>query len=245
MPGRAKLVLVEAKLMLRDPTALFFVVALPVVLLVIFDFITTEQAADEADRASLKMYVPAIALSLALVMIALNLLPTNLATYRERGILRRLSVSPAHPSRVLIAQLAVNFVTSVISTVVVVTVADLAFDMAPPRQVPAFVLMFVLSAWALFAIGLLIAALAPNGRTATAVGLSVLFPSLFLGGGFVPLEDLPDPIRRIGEYTPLGAAMTGFRDAWAGNWPDARFLIVPAVIGLVGTVLAARVFRWE
>ncbi|WP_410873276.1 ABC transporter permease [Nocardia sp. A7] len=245
MPGRSKLVVVESKLMLRDPTALFFIIALPVVLLVIFNFITTKQAVDQADRDSLKIYVPAIAMSMALVMIALNLLPTNLATYREKGILRRLSASPAHPSRVLVAQLVVNFVTSVVATVVVIAVARFAYQMDPPAQVAAFTLTFVLSAWALFSIGLLVAALAPNARTATAAGLSLLFPSLFFGGGFVPLEDMPEAIRRIGEFTPLGAAMSGFRESWAGDWPEPRFLIVLAVIGLVGTLVSVRVFRWE
>lgn len=245
MPGRSKLVLVESKLMLRDPTALTFIIALPVVLLAIFNYISTKNATDQADRDSLKIFVPAISMSLALVMVALNLLPTNLATYREKGILRRMSASPAHPSLVLVGQLVVNFVTSVIATIIVIVVAKFVFDMDPPQQVPAFVITFVLSAWALFAIGLLVAALAPNSRTATAAGLSLLFPSLFFGGGFVPLEDMPEAIRRVGEFTPLGAAMAAFRKAWEGDWPDPKHLIVLAVIGAAGVALAVRTFRWE
>ena len=37
-------------------------------------------------------------------MIAVQHVPTVIATYRERGILRRLSTTPVHPRNVLIAQ---------------------------------------------------------------------------------------------------------------------------------------------
>ncbi|GAB3466591.1 ABC transporter permease [Actinophytocola sediminis] len=245
MSARSKLIVVESKLMLRDPIALFFIMVLPVMLLAIFNFITDEQAADAASRASLKIFVPAISMSLALTLVALNLLPGNLATYREKGILRRMSASPVHPSNVLTAQLLINFAVTVAATVLVIIIGKFGFDLDPPRHVLAFVVTFLLSVFSLFGIGLLVAALVPNSKAATAAGLSLLFPSLFFGGAFVPLEDMPETVATIGEYTPLGAAMTSFREAWAGSWPDATHLIVLAAIGLFFTLVAARVFRWE
>ena len=38
---------------------------------------------------------------LALVVLALQALPMTLGTYRERGILRRMSTTPVHPGMVL------------------------------------------------------------------------------------------------------------------------------------------------
>ena len=49
------------------------------------------------------LYVP-IAIALVLVMLSLNLLLATLATYRERGILRRLATTPVGPIALLAAR---------------------------------------------------------------------------------------------------------------------------------------------
>jgi ABC-2 type transport system permease protein len=41
-------------------------------------------------------------------MLALFTIPTYLGTYREKGVLRRLCVTPVHPATLLVAQLAVH-----------------------------------------------------------------------------------------------------------------------------------------
>jgi ABC-2 type transport system permease protein len=53
------------------------------------------------------LYVP-IMIAFVLAMLAISVLPTYLATYREKGILRRLSTTPVQPSGLLLAQLAMG-----------------------------------------------------------------------------------------------------------------------------------------
>ncbi|WP_413802871.1 ABC transporter permease [Streptomyces iranensis] len=245
MSGRTKLTYVESKLFLRDPTAVFFVIALPIMLLAIFHFVTTKSDDDAATKASMAAFVPAMAMSLCLTMLALNLLPTTLATYREKGILRRMAASPIHPGNLLLAQLFINLVTAAVSAVLVLIVGKSAFDTKLPGDVPAFLVSFVLGTWALFSIGLVIAAVAPSSKSATAMGLSLLFPSLFFGGAFLPKEDLPETVSTIGDYTPLGAALQALRDSWENQWPQTLHLTVLGVIAVAATAAAAKLFRWE
>ncbi|MEU6737324.1 ABC transporter permease [Streptomyces physcomitrii] len=245
MSGRTKLTYVETKLFLRDPTAVFFVIALPIMLLTIFHFVTEKSQDDAATKESMEAFVPAMAISLCLTMLALNLLPTTLATYREKGILRRMAASPVHPANLLLAQLVINLATATLSAVLVLVVGRAAFDTPAPESVGGFVVSFALGTWALFAIGLVIAAVAPGSKAATAIGLSLLFPSLFFGGAFVPKEDMPSTLSTIGDYTPLGAALQALRDSWEGQWPQALHLSVLAVLAVVGTAAAAKLFRWE
>ena len=58
--------------------------------------------------------------------------------------------------------------------------------MAMPASPGWFVIAFTLGAAALFAVGLVIAAVAPTARAANAIGMLVFFPSLFLPGAWLP-----------------------------------------------------------
>ncbi|MEI5032558.1 ABC transporter permease [Streptomyces sp. S1A(2023)] len=245
MAGRAKLTFVESKLFLRDPTAVFFVIALPVMLLAIFDIITGSSDDDAATKESMAAFVPAMAMSMCITMLALNVLPTTLATYREKQILRRMAASPVHPSNLLFAQLLINMVTAVIAAILVLAVGQTVFDTRLPDSAPAFILAFFLGTWALFSVGLCVAAMAPGSKAATAIGLSLLFPSLFFGGALVPKEDLPETVGTIGDYTPLGAALEALRNAWDGDMPSATQLLVLVITALVASTVAAKFFRWE
>lgn len=52
---------------------------------------------------------------------------------------------------------------------------------------------------------------------------------------------MPHTLRTIGEYVPFGAVM----DAWAGVGSLWQHLAVLTAYTLVGSLVAARYFRWE
>ena len=56
---------------------------------------------------------------------------------------------------------------------------------------------------------------------------------------------MPEVARRIGDFTPLGAASQAMQSAWAGAWPAPMHLIVLAAYVVALGALAARLFRWE
>ena len=97
----------------------------------------------------------------------------------------------------------------------------------------------------LFAIGLLLAAVAPSSRVATAVAIPMFFVVMFLGGVYLPRVFLPDVLVRIGEFTPPG--VQGLQDAWLGH---ARRSSLPlrrdgARHARGRRRVAVRPFRWE
>ena len=71
---------------------------------------------------------------------------------------------------------------------------------------------------ALFAIGLLLAAVAPSARAATAIAIPMFFVVMFLGGVYLPRYLLPEVLVRIGDFTPPG--VQGLQDAWLGAAPQ-------------------------
>ncbi len=244
--GLSKLVAMEARLFLRDPTALFFGVLFPPLLLAILGSIPgfREPSKDLGGLRVIDVYVP-IVMAFVLAMLALSLVPTVLATYRERGVLRRLATTPLPPGRLLLAQMVTSVTTALLTMILVIAVGALAFGVPMPKQVVGFLLALVLGSASVFAIGLVLAAVAPTGRAASGLGSVLFFPMVFFAGLYVPREVMPDVLRRIGDFTPLGATVQSLQDATNGAWPSGLHLAVMAAVTVVAGLAAARLFRWE
>jgi ABC-2 type transport system permease protein len=242
----AKLTLTELKLFLRDPTALFFAVIFPPLLLGILGAVPAfrEPSEDLGGQRVVDLYVP-ITVAFVLAMLAISVVPTYLATYREKGILRRLATTPVRPSGLLLAQLAMGMGMALVAVTLVLGVGIAAFGTAVPRQLPGYLVAFVLAAAASFAVGLLIAAVAPSGKAASGIGTILFFPMMFLAGLYFPREVMPAVLRRIGDFTPLGAGVQALQDATTGAWPQALHLAVLAAFAIGASLLAAKLFRWE
>jgi len=232
----------EWRLLRREPLVLIFGFAFPVVLLVVMGLATGGPDKDLGGLRLIEAYVP-ILIAFNLAMLGVSVLPTALATYRERGVLRRLSTTPAHPLRLLIAQLITYLVTAVVALLLLIVVARVAFDVPLPRDPLAYLAAFLLGMSSLFTVGLLLAAIAPSARVATAIAIPLFFAVMFLGGVYIPRVALGEGLMRIGEFTPPG--VQGLQDAWMGTAPALLPLVGMAVLTLVGGAVAVRAFKWE
>src|SRR5262249_26317068 len=143
------------------------------------------------------LYVP-ISIALSLALLGLTAMPSYLGTYREKGILRRLAVTPMPPVQLLLAQLLTQLLIAIAAVGLLIAVSNLAFGVAVPRHPVGYAVAFLLAAAALFAMGLLAAALAPSGRSAPSIGLILYFPVMFFAGLYVPRALMPLALRQIG-----------------------------------------------
>ncbi len=238
------LVRTETRLFLRDPAPVLVAVLLPAAILAALGAVPAlrEPAAVFGGLRFTEYFAPSL-LAIAIAATGLQMLPTTLATYRERGILRRLSTTPMRPSAVLSAQLSINLAAATAGTVIMLAVAVGVFGVPAPRHPLGFLAAFVLGTAAIYGVGLVIAAVAPRARTATAIGSVLLIVSQLFAGVYLPKFLLPDVVVRIGEDVPPGVG--AFQAAWTGAGPSPVQLVVMAAIALVSTTLAARFFRWE
>ena len=164
-------------------------------------------------------YIAALGVAIVLAILGLTGVPMVIGQYRERGVLRRLAVTPVRPLARLLADLTVWAAAAVLSVALVVAVVRIAFHVPAPAAAGWFILFVLLGIAALFAVGLLAAAVAPTARSAAGLGYLLFFPNMFLAGVYFPTEEMSATMRQIGNFTPLGSALHAVRDSWMGLDP--------------------------
>lgn len=247
MAALSALTRTQFKVFLREPLSVFFGLVFPTVLLVVIGVAypgATDPEPTFDGKSLVEVYAPTT-IVLGMATMAIFLLPVALGGDRERGILRRLSTTPAHPRTLVTAHLAVQLAVVTLATIAAVVVGTLAFPLPLPDSPGWFVASFALGACSLLAIGLLIGSMAPTASTGQGIGMLLYFPMLFFAGVYIPLDAMPDGIRTISSYTPAGAAVQALSDSWTGNTPNASDLLVMLVYAIVAGALAVRLFRWQ
>jgi ABC-2 type transport system permease protein len=246
MAGLPRLTAMELRLFLREPMAVFFAVAFPALLIGILGSVPSfrQPQSSLGGLRVIDVYVPT-AIAFVLVMLAMSSVPVTLATYRERGILRRLATTPVRPSTLLAAQMLMALLTAVVAVLLLLAVGRLAFGVPLPRQPLGFALALVLGAAAVFSMGLALAAVAPTARSAQGICTLLFLPLMFFAGLWVPRAVMPEALRHVSDLTPLGAGAQALQDATGGAWPQPLHLAVMAAYVVVFGLIAARTFRWR
>jgi ABC-2 type transport system permease protein len=240
-----QLALTEAKLFLRELIGPIVGIGLPLMLLAVIGTIggIRQPTASLGGRSLLYVYVPVIIL-MGAALVCLIASAGTLATYRERGILRRFGTTPAGAGRLLAAEVIVNLATVLIMAAIVVVLARLAYHVGLPTQFGGFILTLLLAVMALMGIGLCVASVAKTTRMAHGVGAMLFYPMMFFSGMWLPIPDMSPTLQHISHATPLGAAVTAMADTLSGTFPPVLYLGVLAGWAVVTTLLARRFFRW-
>jgi ABC-2 type transport system permease protein len=239
------IVLNESRIARRFPLGLLTGIALPTVLLVIIGSIGKDQTRLKVlgGLTTFNVYVP-VFLTMVIAALAFYGLPIPLAVYRDQGILRRLSTTPVPPAWVLAAQLVLNVCFAVAELILLLVVAMTGFGINAPRSAAGLVLALALSMAAVFAIGLLVSAVARQ-RTAGMLAAVCFFPVMFFAGLFLPRAEMPRALLDVSNLTPLGAAVQAIQSALLNGFPPVSPLLVLAAYAFLFSALAVRFFRWE
>ncbi|MGC9220665.1 MAG: ABC transporter permease [Solirubrobacteraceae bacterium] len=240
-----RLLLTEARLLFREPLLIFWALIFPVGLLVVIG-VTTSGVHRSAfgGLRFIVVYTPVL-MVFALALLSLSAMPATLASYRDKGYLKRLRTTPVGAMRLLAAQIVLILGLAVGVVVLIMLVSHFAFSVPLPGDFGGFALAIVLTGMAMASLGILIASVAPSTRIAGAAGGILFFPLMFFAGLWVPQAEMGSLLRSISQYTPLGAAVPAIQNSVTGGWAGSTHLLVLAGYTLVLTRLSIRLFRWD
>jgi len=234
----------EAALLAREPAAVAFTLLLPLILLVLNGSGGNAPDPTFGGAGLIDVLVPGY-LVYVMATSALMQLPETLADYRDRGILRRMRITPLKPWQILGSHAGTQLAMSAAGSALLITVGLAAYDLTVPRSVTLTLLALAVAAVSLMSLGFLLGALLPSVRTTQAVAAALYFPAIFISGALFPREVLPTYAQAIGDWLPMTYAVAIIREAWTMGTLDGVALAVLAGTTVVASVVAVRTFRWE
>lgn len=238
----------DQKVFWRNPAAVFFTVAFPVVLLLIFATVFGDQEIDVAGGIEITTYyVPAI-ITLATISATMQTLAMSLVIAREDGRLKRGRGTPM-PAWVFIAgRIGNSVVVAVLMLALVAVIGRLLYDVPIPwERAPELLLVLAVGAASFCCLGIALTAAVPSQDAAAPIVNVILLPLYFLSGIFIPEDELPSGVIEFANHFPVRPFFQSFFDAYvsgAGSTVGWGHLAVVALWGLGGLVLAIRFFRW-
>jgi len=243
----ARQVMLEMKLFLRRKDDLFWTLAFPLFLIILYGLIYQDMVWEDFGLRAIEYMLPGI-IVMALMTSGIMATASGFVEEREKGIYRRLSLTPLRRHTILGGQLIQRYMVILVQTILLLVVGALAFDIRISGNLLWVWLVVTLGALCFLSIGFLLTGLIKSARAANGISMIVFFMLMFLGGIFFPNDLMPDFLRIFSNALPstnlndvLRAVMImdlGIGEMWrelliAGGW-------------FAGSLVAAiRLFRWE
>jgi ABC-2 type transport system permease protein len=241
----------QVRLFLRTPIAVFFVILLPLIMLVLFNALFGDNTVDTGSGQwkTSQFYVGGLAAFTA-VSATFTGLANTVPIRRDEGVRKRWRGTPERPWVVLGGMIGSSIVLAAGGVVIMLALGLTAYDLdIDPAKMPAAVVTFVVGVASFAAMGMAVAGICPNANAASALANVIILPMAFVSDVFIAIEDPPRWLEVIGDVLPLKPFAQAFQNCFnptvAPPAFDAGRLARVAVWGVAGLLVALKWFRWE
>ena len=224
---------------LRNGYVLFWNFAFPILLMIIYGAIMSQY---------MDYMTPGV-IVLNILSFGLVSSSTMMLEMREKGVLRRLQATPLPAVQMIGSYLLVNIVIGVLQSALIILAGVLLYKV--PVSAMGLLLAFpmiLIGLLAFMALGGIISGVSAKAGSATAIGMTVYFLLMFISDMIFPLDMLPAWLQNVVPYLPAYPVVQLVRSAMLDASLDPQWasqMLLLAVYGIVATLLAAKLFRWE
>lgn len=233
-----RMYLTELRLFARESSVLVFVFGFPVITsLVLGGVFGTDTDDSGFEYLNPSHFYTTAYFGVVLAAIGVIMLPVRVATYRERGVLRRFDTAGIPRWTFPATQFLAGLTFAALGCLALLTTALLTSGVPVVEQLARVAVALVVSSLAMVSMGVALGMLMPSARAAQAMGLTMFFPMFLLAGGGPPPEALTQTMRDIANLLPLTHVIRAIQEPWFGLASGANHLLVVAAILAVSTAV--------
>ena len=231
----------------RNPSAAFFGIAFPLMILTINSAIfgAGRIRMNGEDSTVAAFYVASMTV-FAVVMSCFTNLATAISYDRDMGRLKRIRGTPTPVSAYVSARLLFAMAMGLLTALLCVADGVLFFGVRVSLlNLLAFLLTVLVGSASLGGLALAVVSAIPNAQAAPAILNAASFPILFLSNVFYPIDRLPGWLNGIMHALPVRPLADASVGAFFGAGISIASLAIVLAWGALGAVVAARFFRWQ
>ncbi|MFT8395463.1 ABC transporter permease [Propionibacterium sp.] len=245
----------EVRIYFRSSDKVFFTFLFPVFMLAIFASAFSSMNFGPGVTAA-DYYLPAM-IAAGMLLSGLQNLGTEIAAERSDGTLKRLAGTPLSPASYFIGKIVQVIVSGALQCLLLLVVARVLFNVKLPTTASAwgvFAWVFLLGLAASALLGIAIAQLPRDGKSASAVIVPIALVLQFISGVYLPFSQLPHWMQNLASVFPLKWMAQGMRsvflpDSFAANeiggiWNLQGVAIALGTWLVIGFIAVRLVFRW-
>ena len=189
-------------------------------------------------------YVPGFGITFLLIGMMLGIALT-LFDERDWGTLKRLQVSGAPVTGLLLGKLFARFIVGIVQMVLLFAVGWVLFGITLGRNPIALLLPTVGISFAAAALGLVVASIATAHDSVMPLGVTISMAMAAIGGCWWPLDFEPRWMRELARWMPTTWTMQAFNDLMIRKQPLSATLVpLGATIALGSIFLALGLIRF-
>lgn len=243
----------QLKLFYRVPAAVFFTLALPLVMLILLNAVfgsNTVGAGSESQMWPTRQFHTAGLAVFAAVTATYTNLANMIPIRRDEGVLKRWRSTPLPTWIYVGGAICSSVVLAAINVIVMLTLGVVAYGLEIDAvKIPAAILTLAVGIASFAALGMAVAAVVPTASAASAVANATVLPLAFVSNVFLSVDGAPRWVQLLGDVFPLKAFTSAFQDAFnptvsGAAWAPGRLSFI-ALWGVAGAVVAVTQFRWE
>ena len=244
----------------RNPASAFFTFAFPLMFLVIFTVlfgnddtcigqVVPGRGCVGQSISTSTFYVASIS-AFSVITACYTNIAISISFSRDAGVLKRIRGTPLPSWTYLFGRIAHAVLVAIMLVVICAVFGRLFYDARLPISTLApFAFTLVVGAASFCALGLAVTSVIPNADASPAIVNATILPLLFISDVFIPLENPPAWLDITAKVFPVRHFVKGLIAAYFPIPGQSSFrvgdLVVVAIWGLAGLILAIRYFSWE
>jgi ABC-2 type transport system permease protein len=185
-------------------------------------------------------------MAMTVMMSVMTGLPVAISQEKEIGTMDGMMVAPVNRLSILLGKTIAQTARGLIQGVIILALAIGLFGVTIQGNILLVFALLLLGVFSFVGLGIVVTSFTKDQETAQMLMMTLMFPMMFLGGVFFPIQQMPWYMQTISQFLPLTYASDALRKVMvlgAGIPQISTELIVLVGFGVVMIAIALPVFR--
>jgi ABC-2 type transport system permease protein len=201
----------------------------------------------EREQSYIDFLVPGL-IGFSLMATCLFSVGVVVVSYREKGKLRRLAVTPLPKSVFITGQILNRYFIVLLQAILLIGISIILFNVQMVGSLFQFFIALTVGMFAFIALGYAVASVAQTPETASGIANVLFIPMTFLSGVYFSVEGLPGYLQPLIKFLPLTHLVKAIRSIFNQGVLLSELLPemgILAVWMVASFVFSLKKFKWE